>query len=1119
MSKKERIGAVLAIVSGVLLLLATAAGPITAGDRDDSRRSLQQQLQKGGEDQVSGPAFVPHQLVVKLRTDTLRFSADNGIVQEYAAYLDGESVYLVALDPGADVLQAAATFSASPDVEYAHPNYVLNRSHPIQGSYPFSDQSFKGDYDGQYASTQLGLAQAHQLAVGTGVVVGVIDGGIDFSHPALGGMAVSGHDFVDDDDDATDEPGGTTSGHGTFVAGVIHLVAPGATIRSYRVMNASGDGDGFTVARAIERAVADGCLILNISLALTARNLAVRDAIDRASGHGVLVVGGAGNLGSSDPVYPAAEDNVLAVAALDSLYAKAGFSSFGSYVDLCAPGENVYSSYQKPYFAWWSGTSFSAPFVSGLAALAKQKFAVSDGLQLRNRLMLTAVDIDVENPNYVGALGAGVVDPESALTATVTNDTAVFIPDTLYYTYQQYSQILVIPQVTGVLISTNAPAPYIPHLVDTGTFAFAWVDDTSGSTNDSITIFLNTTNTLGTYYNTIAFEVVGVANPALVTVELTVAPQDTVGSVAWLNPPEMWFTGNINTYSVLNGASFLSSTNAPAVFHAEIPSGMGGFLTLIDSVGQTNDSVRFGLIPSRVPAPGLYADTIVYHVEEIAQPAALIVNFLVLDSGTTVSAWLSPSEVWYTGDITSDTFFIGYSFLSSSNAPANYHSVVLPSGGRFTANLNSHGQTNDSVGFLIRPNRLLSPGSYTDTIVYILDGTSVNAMLLIHLNAVGGNPLCNLPGDVNLNGIPWEYADLVLLETALNTGDIGYLGTKIGNSDLDANCHIDTVDRVKLEMIVLGYDSAPGSPCGNCPSYDFVPNVTELCNLPGDVDCNGIRWTVADLVALTRALDSGDIKFLGPTIGNSDVDGNCRIDSVDRINLERYFLYGLDSTNLILSCAPCQSYAFNTDTIGNQGVDSAWFIPSSVSFFVPYGSTSNVYREVFLASTLATTYTATGGDNNWLLYDQTGVTNDSVLIGANPTGLQPGTYVDTLTFLLSGIRCRCTVFLPVVLFITGADSAAANPGRDITLTNYPNPFNPITACVYSLPAASHVTLKVYDITGREVIQLVNETKTAGTHRVMWNGSTSSGGRASSGVYLYRIEANGVSLTRKMLLLK
>ena len=101
----------------------------------------------------------------------------------------------------------------------------------MQGSYPFSDVAGTGDYATQVAVSTLRLPEAHTQATGDGVTVGLIDVGADFDNPTLTGVVVSGYDFVDDDDDAFDEPGGIHSGHGTFVAGVIHLAAPDATMR------------------------------------------------------------------------------------------------------------------------------------------------------------------------------------------------------------------------------------------------------------------------------------------------------------------------------------------------------------------------------------------------------------------------------------------------------------------------------------------------------------------------------------------------------------------------------------------------------------------------------------------------------------------------------------------------------------------------------------------------------------------------------------------------------------------------------------------------------------------------------------------------------------------------
>ena len=85
--------------------------------------------------------------------------------------------------------------------------------------------------------------------------------------------------------------------------------------------------------------------------------------------------------------------------------------------------------------------------------------------------------------------------------------------------------------------------------------------------------------------------------------------------------------------------------------------------------------------------------------------------------------------------------------------------------------------------------------------------------------------------------------------------------------------------------------------------------------------------------------------------------------------------------------------------------------------------------------------------------------------------------------------------------------------------NYPNPFNPATTISYSLPKVSHVTLKIYDLLGREVKTLVSSEQNGGLHRVQWNGDNNYGSKVASGIYLYRIEAGDFIVAKKMILLK
>jgi hypothetical protein len=102
---------------------------------------------------------------------------------------------------------------------------------------------------------------------------------------------------------------------------------------------------------------------------------------------------------------------------------------------------------------------------------------------------------------------------------------------------------------------------------------------------------------------------------------------------------------------------------------------------------------------------------------------------------------------------------------------------------------------------------------------------------------------------------------------------------------------------------------------------------------------------------------------------------------------------------------------------------------------------------------------------------------------------------------------------------TGIDDEEFIPVSHNLFQNYPNPFNPATIISYSIPKVSYVSLKIYDILGREVKSLVNSEQGIGIHNVQWDGDNNSGSKVSSGIYLYKIETGDFTMTKKMLLLK
>ncbi|OJF17173.1 MAG: thermitase [Bacillaceae bacterium G1] len=204
--------------------------------------------------------------------------------------------------------------------------------------------------------------------------IAIIDTGVQYDHPDLSGKVVRGYDFVDDDWDPYDN-----NGHGTHCAGIAAAVtnnargiagmAPNATIYAVRVLDDSGAGTLDDVVGGIIHAVDKGADVINLSLASSFGAISLREAVDYAWKKGVVVVAAAGNNGSFFPSYPAYYSNAIAVAATDLDDTKPYWSNYGSWVDVAAPGVDIYSTFTDNSYVELSGTSMAAPHVAGLAAL------------------------------------------------------------------------------------------------------------------------------------------------------------------------------------------------------------------------------------------------------------------------------------------------------------------------------------------------------------------------------------------------------------------------------------------------------------------------------------------------------------------------------------------------------------------------------------------------------------------------------------------------------------------------------------------------------------------------------------------------------------------------------
>lgn len=329
--------------------------------------------------------------------------------------------YLLGTQSGQDAESLAVMISESEGVQYCGANYYLDAPEPLQRSQPFLDAAGVGEYEAQLAATDLNLTTVHSITEGTDVKVAIIDCGVNLDHPEFvsgSGGVYSGWDFVDGDALANDEPGGVGSGHGTFVAGITRLVAPGCDIYAYRVLDTLGRGDGYAVTEALLRAIQDGCMVINLSLGMIGRHDALDDALKYAESQNVTVVTCVGNDATEIDIvfpFPGKKASSLTVAALDSLNIKADFSNYGYKVDICAPGTQIYSPFLDTAYAWWDGTSFAAPFVTGLAALIYSIDSLATEEVVDYVIHETAINIDSLNPGMEGKLGSGLVNMVAAI--------------------------------------------------------------------------------------------------------------------------------------------------------------------------------------------------------------------------------------------------------------------------------------------------------------------------------------------------------------------------------------------------------------------------------------------------------------------------------------------------------------------------------------------------------------------------------------------------------------------------------------------------------------------------------------------------------------------------------
>ena len=319
-------------------------------------------------------------------------------------------------------------FAKDKNIEYAEEDHVAKSLETPNDPY----------FSKQWGLDKINAPSAWNTTHGSGSVdIAVVDTGIDGNHLDLSSKIVSSADCTIFASCIEVSPA-DDNGHGTHVAGIagaltnngIGIAGTGydTSLISVKVLDSSGSGFYSWVANGIIWAADHGARVINLSLGGTSPSVTLLNAINYAWNKGAVIVAAAGNSNSSQRLYPAYYSNSIATAATDTNDKKASFSSYGSWVDVAAPGVSIFSTYNNGDYATLSGTSMATPFVSGVAGLVFGKNPAWTNTQVRNKIQSTADKISGTGSlwqygrlNACNSVDCGVsVSPTSTPTPTLT---------------------------------------------------------------------------------------------------------------------------------------------------------------------------------------------------------------------------------------------------------------------------------------------------------------------------------------------------------------------------------------------------------------------------------------------------------------------------------------------------------------------------------------------------------------------------------------------------------------------------------------------------------------------------------------------------------------------------
>jgi len=388
---------------------------------------------------------------------------------------------------------------------------------------------------------KIGADTAWDSTTGSGVVIAILDSGVDATHPDLAPNLVAGYNVADNNTNTSD-----LCGHGTEVAGSagavlnnsvgVSGIAGGAKIMPVRIatlVNGACYGYYSTIASGVTYAADHGARIANISYAGVPTSSAVISAANYMKSKGGLVFVAAGNFNRDEGYTPT--DSMIAVSGTDNNDNRASWSSYGAFVSLSAPGTGIYSTIAGGGYGGVSGTSISSPVAAAVGALVMAANPTLTSAQVQNILFTTATDLGAAGRDPYFGYGrvnaaAAVAAAKAMPTADTTKPTVAIANPVGGATVSGLVSIGVNAadnvgvsrvdlKVNGTVVASDAAGPYTFSWDSTGVangmnnlVAIAY--DAAGNVATSSTVQVNVANAVQPPVADTTAPVVAIANPA-----------------------------------------------------------------------------------------------------------------------------------------------------------------------------------------------------------------------------------------------------------------------------------------------------------------------------------------------------------------------------------------------------------------------------------------------------------------------------------------------------------------------------------------------------------------------------------------------------------------------------